>query len=59
MVPTDRVLTVEQRTLPVENCALPFPGQGQFVRPAFSFGYECVHGGSWQHNYWLWMASWL
>ena len=26
--------TMEQSTWPVLNCALPFPGQGQFVSPA-------------------------
>jgi len=29
---------------------------GQFVRPALRLAFECVHGGSWQHNYEVWMA---
>ena len=32
--------TVEQRTWPVLNCALPSPGQGQFVSPAIRSGFE-------------------
>jgi len=31
--------TVEQSTWLVENCALPSPGQGQFVSPAFHSGF--------------------
>ena len=35
--------TMEQGTWPVLYCALPSPGQGQFVSPAIRSGFECVH----------------
>ena len=53
------VLPRGQSTWLVENCALPSPCQGQFVSPAFRSGFECVHGGSRQHDLSVWMASFL
>ena len=43
----------------VKNSALPSPGQGQFVSPAFRSGFENVHGGSRQHDLQVRMASFL
>ena len=51
--------TMEQRTWPVLNCALPSPGQGQFVSPAIRSGFECVHCWPQQHDLSARMASFL
>ena len=42
--------TMEQSTWPVLNCALPSPGQGQFLSLAIHSGFECVHRWSQQHD---------
>ena len=47
------------RSLPALNCALPSPGQGQFVSPAIRSGFECVHRWSQQHDLSARMASFL
>ena len=51
--------TMEQGTWPFLNCALPSPGQGQFVSPAIRSGFECVHRWSQQHDLSARMASFL
>ena len=51
--------TMEQSTWPVLNCALPSPGQVQFVSPAIRLGFECVHRWPQQHDLSARMASFL